>query len=195
MGRKAIFFIIEWIWRLSWVNCLWLLFSVPVITIIPSTFAMYSVMMQLVKGEEDIDILPAFLKAFKKYLIKSFSLGITLALIGVFLYTDLLILKDQTENIMLILRYSIMILSVLFMPIAFYSISVFVEYETSWYKALSLAFILVMQRPFIVLMVICGIMGVFMLFLFWTGIGLLFVGSLCALFTTKAVVSGFQKAQ
>jgi len=183
----------NWIWRLSWTNALWLLFSVPLITIIPSTFAMYSVINKLVKDDEDADILRLFVKEFKRYLKKSFPLGITLVLLSVFFYVDLLILKEQTESFMLILRYAILVLVILFIPIAFYSIPLFVEYEFSWFKALPLAFIIAIKRPFNILLVTCGILGVLLLLMFSTGIGVLFFGSLCALFTTKGALSGLQK--
>ena len=183
----------NWIWRLSWINLLWLLFSVPLITIIPSTFAMYSVINKLVKEDEDIDILPVFVKEFKTYLIKSFPLGLALVLLSVFIYVDLMVLKEQSEGIMLILRYAILILAILFIPIALYSIPVFVEYETPWYKALPLAFILAMKKPVNIIMTTCGILVVLSLLLFSTGIGILFFGSLCALFSTKGVLSGLNK--
>jgi uncharacterized membrane protein YesL len=193
VGNRLIVSIMNWIWRLSWTNALWLLFSVPLITIIPSTFAMYSVINKLVKEDEDADILRLFVKEFKRYLKKSFPLGITLVLLSVFFYVDLLILKEPTEGIMLILRYAILVLVILFIPIAVYSIPLFVEYEFSWFKVLPLAFILAIKKPFHLLLVTCGILGAFLLLMFSTGIGVLFFGSLCALVTTKGALSGLQK--
>ncbi|MGG3468206.1 DUF624 domain-containing protein [Neobacillus pocheonensis] len=193
MGKRLIVVIMNWIWRLSWINLLWLLFSVPLITIIPSTFAMYSVMNKLVKEDEDIDILPVFIKEFKTYLIKSFPLGVALVLLSAFIYVDLMVLKEQSEGIMLILRYAILILAILFIPIALYSIPVFVEYETPWFKSLPLAFILAMKKPVNIIMTTCGILGVLSVLLFSTGIGILFFGSLCALLCTKGVLSGQNK--
>lgn len=193
MGKRLIMFIMNWIWQLSWINLLWLLFSIPIITIIPSTFAMYSVVIKLVKGEDEADILPTFIQDFKKYLKKSFPLGLTLIMLGAFLYADMMILKDQAGSVLLILRYALLILTVLFIPIACYSIPVFIEYEVAWFKALPLAFILAMKKPITVLLVCCGILGSLSLLLFLTGIGILFFGSLCALFTTKGALSNLQK--
>lgn len=193
MGKKLIVVMMHWIWRLSWINLLWLLFSIPIITMIPSTFAMYSVINKLIKGDEDIDLFPVFIKEFKKYIVKSFPLGMSLVLFSVFFYVDVMILKEQTESIMLILRYAILILVILFIPIALYSIPIYVEYEIPWFKALPLAFILAMKKPVIIFLVTCGILGVLSLLLFSTGIGVLFFGSLCALFTTKGALSGLQK--
>ncbi|WP_223591752.1 YesL family protein [Neobacillus bataviensis] len=194
MGKRLIVLIMNWIWRLSWINLLWLVFSIPLITIIPSTFAMYSVFIKLVKGDDETDILPEFLHAFKKYFKKSYSLGIALVVLGTFFYADLMILKEQTESILLILRYAILIMTILFIPIACYSIPVFIEYEVSWLKALPLAFILAMKKPVNFLLVCCGIAGSLFLLLFFTGIGVLLFGSLFALFTTRGALSGMPKS-
>ena len=104
MGIRLIVIIMNWIWRLSWINLIWLLFSIPIITVIPSTFAMYSVVIKLVKGEDEADILPTFIQDFKKYFKKGFPLGLALFVIGAFLYADMLILKEQAGSILLILR-------------------------------------------------------------------------------------------
>jgi len=193
MGIRLIVIIMNWIWRLSWINLIWLLFSIPIITVIPSTFAMYSVVIKLVKGEDEADILPTFIQDFKKYFKKSFPLGLALFLLGAFLYADMMILKDQAGSILLILRYALLIITVLFIPIACYSIPIFIEYEVSWFKALPLAFILAMKKPINVLLVCCGILGSLSLLFFLTGIGVLFFGSLCALFTTMGALSVLQK--
>jgi uncharacterized membrane protein YesL len=193
MGRKLVFVIMDWIWRLSWLNLLWILFSIPIITIIPSTFAMYAVTNRWQTDDVDIEILPTFYKAFKKYLVKSLPLGSILVGIGVFLYVDLLILKDQTEGILLILRYAILVIAIFYVPIALYSIPVYIQTNITWYKALPVAFIVAMKKPINTMMVLCGIVGVLCFVLFFTGFGVLFFGSLCALFTTKGVITGLKR--
>jgi uncharacterized membrane protein YesL len=192
VGKEIVAFIMEWIWRLLWINLLWILFSLPILTIIPSTFAMYAVIIKLIKEDADSDIFPLFVKEFKKYLFKSFPLGITLVLISMFLYVDLMILKDQMNSLLLILRYAILILTILLLPIICYSIPIFIELEVPWYKVMPIAFIFAMKKPLPIFLAICGILGVLFLFLFLTGFGVLLFGSLYAFFTTRAALSSIK---
>lgn len=69
------------------INALWLLCSVPIITIGASTTAMYYCMFKMRSGEEEY-IIPSFFKAF----IRNFKQGTLLTIVflvsGLFLYVD-----------------------------------------------------------------------------------------------------------
>jgi uncharacterized membrane protein YesL len=186
MVKDKLFLLMDWIWRLTWLNLLWLLFSLPLITVIPSTFAMYAVVNKWTKDEE-VNIWLTFIKSFKNYFLKSYSLGSVLVLIGVFLYADFIILNNQTEEVFIIVRYAVIIFTILYLPVAFFSIPVFIEYNLSWYKSLSVAFIIAMQHPLRTFLVLCGILVDLIILLFFTGFGILFFGSFCALITSKPI--------
>jgi len=190
MFRKIIFGSMDWIWRLGWLNLLWILFSIPLITLIPATFAMYAVVNKWLTDDKDIDIFPTFTAAFKKYFLKSVPLGSILLFVGLFLYFDLIILSGETNELMAIVRYAILIIALLFVPVATYSIQVFIEHEVPWYKALAFAFFITLRKPQNALLLMCGILLIVLFVAFFTGFGILFFASLTALFSSKAAISG-----
>jgi len=195
MLRKIFFGSMDWIWRLGWLNLLWFLFSIPLFTLIPATFAMYAVVNKWLTEDKDIDIFPTFTSAFKKYFIKSVPLGAILLFLGLFLYFDLLILSGETNELMTIVRYGILILAFLFVPVASYSIQVFIEYEVPWYKALAISFFITLRKPLNTLLLVCGILFAVLVFVFFTGFGILFFASLTALFSSKAAIAGIKDLQ
>ena len=67
---------------------LWLLCSLPVVTIGPSTAALYYVTLKLANNEEGYTV-RSFFRAFKENLMPGIPLGIGAVLVGVFLGCDL----------------------------------------------------------------------------------------------------------
>lgn len=73
--------------RLLWLGILWALCCIPVITIGPSTTALYSVTLKYVRGEEGY-LTSSFFHAFRKnFKQSSLAWGISLA-VGSFLFAD-----------------------------------------------------------------------------------------------------------
>ncbi|GGH84779.1 putative membrane protein YesL [Pullulanibacillus pueri] len=193
MAVKLIMKAMEWIWRFIWLNLIWFLFSLAIVTIIPSTFAMFTVANKWFTEDNDIEVFPAFFKAFKRYFFKSYLLGGLLLIIGLFLYLDLIILQRQTGGIFLIAQYAFFALSLIYIFITCYCIPVFIHLEATLPKTFMIAFVLALRQPVITIVMLCGIIVVFVVFLVWTGFGILFVGSMSAAVMTKAALFGFRK--
>lgn len=68
-------------------NILFLVCSIPIVTIGASATALYSVTLKMVKGEESY-IFKGFLKAFKENFKQSTVIWLIMALLGVLLYAD-----------------------------------------------------------------------------------------------------------
>lgn len=79
MGRVADFIIL---------NLLWIVCSIPIITIGASTTALYTVMLKLVKNEEGY-IAKGFLKAFKENFKQSTIMWAIFLLLGILFVVDL----------------------------------------------------------------------------------------------------------
>ena len=193
MALKYILTIMEWAWRLIWVNFLWLLFSLPVITFIPSTIALFAVGNKWLTEDKDIDIFPTFFNAFKSYFLKSYAVGLPILLIGLFLYVDFVILQKQAGALFSVILYAILIVSLMYIVLFFYFIPVFIQVDVPFSKQLLISFLVAFRQPLISLMMLCGILIVVVVFVCWTGIGILFIGSLSVLFSTKATLNGLKK--
>jgi Predicted integral membrane protein len=76
-----------------YIGLLWVIFSLPIITIGATTTALYYVCTKKHSGQ-DIYIFKNFLKSFKENFIKSTIIFLLLSLIGFFLWTNLHILRQ-----------------------------------------------------------------------------------------------------
>ena len=71
-------------------NLLWIVCSIPIITIGASTTAMYSVMLKLVKNEEGY-IVKGFLKAFKENFRQSTLMWLLYLVFGIVIVVDFML--------------------------------------------------------------------------------------------------------
>jgi uncharacterized membrane protein YesL len=183
MGR-ALTFLMEWLWRLLYLNALWILFSLPIITVIPATASMFSVMDKWVWEDQHEPDFKVFFREFKRLFLKSYPLGLSIVVIGGLLVLDLLILRDAVSDIFVTIRYALLLFCLLFLIAVSYSFPVFLRYQYPWYKTLFFSFMLGIRNPIITFLVSCGFLLVLLLFMFATGVGLLLFASLIALIST-----------
>jgi uncharacterized membrane protein YesL len=182
--RRALMFIMEWLWRLLYLNAIWLLFSLPIFTIIPATAAMFGVMDRLVREDQDEPDFKVFLIEFKRLFLKSYPLGLSIVIFGGLLVLDLLILRNAVSDVAEIIRVAVLAVSLLFLIAVAYSFPVFLRYQFPWYKTLFFSFMLGVRKPVITFLISCGFLLIILLLLFVTGIGLLLFASLIALIST-----------
>jgi uncharacterized membrane protein YesL len=182
--RRGLMFIMEWLWRLLYVNAIWLLFSLPIFTIFPATAAMFGVMDRLVREEQDEPDFKVFFREFKRLFFKSYPLGLSIVIIGGLLVLDLLIVRNAVSSMSEIIRIALLAVSLLFLIAVSYSFPVFLRYEFPWYKTLFFSFMLGVRKPVITFLMSCGFLLILLMVLFATGIGVLLVASLTALIST-----------
>jgi uncharacterized membrane protein YesL len=92
-----------------------------------------------------------------------------------------------------VIHYAILIVALVYIILFFYLIPVFIQVNLPFSKQLLLSFMVAFRQPLVSLVMLCGILIVFVVFVFWTGIGILFIGSLSVLVATKATLSGLKK--
>lgn len=80
-----------------WLNIIWLLFSIPVVTIGASTTAMYSVTMKMARDKEGY-VFQGFWKSFKENFKQATIIWIILLIIGTVLGTDLYFFYHSTSK-------------------------------------------------------------------------------------------------
>lgn len=104
-----------------WLNILWLIFCIPVVTIGASTSALYYVMLKLVRGEEG-GITASFVKFFRNNFRKSLPYTLALLLFFALMFADFYILRGQRSGswalvygvCLAILLFGIMVFSYVF---------------------------------------------------------------------------------
>lgn len=146
-------------------NLLWLLCSLPIITIGASTTALYSVMLKLVKNEEGY-IVKGFFKAFKENFKQSTLIWLIFLLLGTILIADFSSLKFMSENIASILRILFLFMGVLLVGMAVYAFSLQARFENTIRNTLKNALLLVFAKlPYTVLIIILTVVPVIVTFL------------------------------
>jgi uncharacterized membrane protein YesL len=188
MYKKGIWFIMEWSWRLVYANLLWILFCLPIITIIPSTFALIAVTNKWVKEDQEIDIFPTFWKSFTKLFWKSYLYGIIFIVIGFVLYVNVQIVRngELSGPFFLTIQYALLVTSVLYCVTVLYSVPLSSNFELPVYKTMFFGLMVALRQPIITIVVLIGVSLTLLVFVFATGFGFLFVGSLPALMMCKA---------
>ncbi|SDC21987.1 Uncharacterized membrane protein YesL [Pelagirhabdus alkalitolerans] len=80
---------LEWIWRLAYVNILWLVFSVLgliVFGVFPATVSLYTVMRKWLMNEPDHPIIQTFFETYKKEFLRANLLGYPLVVMGYIIF-------------------------------------------------------------------------------------------------------------
>ncbi len=156
IGRIADFIIL---------NVLWVICSVPIITIGASTTALYTVMLKIVKNEEGY-IARDFFKAFRENFKQSTAIWLVFLLLGIILIVDYSALVLMPERVAGILRVLFLIMGVLLISGAVYAFALQARFVNTVKNTLKNAAILVFARlPFTVLIIVFTLAPVIATFL------------------------------
>src|SRR5699024_4265371 len=96
------------IFDLMCLNILWLVCSIPVITVGASTTALYTVVLKMVKNEEGY-ILKDFLKAYKSNFKQSTIAWIMILMIGIICWVDQQIVSQIAEPMGMMMNVAVFI--------------------------------------------------------------------------------------
>lgn len=176
-------------------NLLWVIFSIPIITMGPATTALYSSISALTRGEEQMT--RTFLKGFKRNFKQSFLLWLITLIIGFLLYWGLYITSfwDQARTAAMIIQS---IPCLLYLMIISYAYPLLAEFETTIPKLLENSILLSIGHfPRSIAIVVITLLPVLALYLLpsvivcavfvWLPIGF----SLCAYFNYKLLMPVF----
>ena len=156
MGRLADFIIL---------NLLWVVCSIPIITIGASTTALYTVMLKLVKNEEGY-IAKGFLKAFKENFKQSTIMWIIFLLISIVFVVDFVSIKLMSDEIGGILQILFLFMGALLAAWMGYAFALQARFVNTVKNTLKNAMILVFAKlPFTVLIVLLTVGPVLVTFL------------------------------
>jgi len=112
-------------------NLLWLLACVPVVTIFPSTAAMFGVVRDWARGRE-AGVFGAFVLRFRQNFRQSLAVGVLWALFGGALFLDFLIANGLPPGPQAAMRLLLVLASILYALASVFLFPVMVHYETGW---------------------------------------------------------------
>lgn len=183
----------EWAARLATLNLVFILFSIPLITLIPSLVALFEVIRSWEKGNKKIPIFKTFFYEFRKSFWHSYKVGLPLLLISVVLIVDIYYTAGQTSDGFLILRYAIYTLTLLFSIMVLYSFPIFVQYKLPIYKVYFLALTIGLTQPFATLSMLLTVAVVIAVNVFWPALSFFFSISVIAMIAFKMASHSLQK--
>lgn len=192
MDRKLsakIVVVTEWFAYLAGLNLLWLLLSLPLITVFPATNALFKAISCIKDGDRE-EIFLGFWKTFKENSIKVIKRDWLIGLVGVILMGNIFYLSRlfQPTPILQVLLGANILLCSLFFVFSLYLYSLFQQKEIDKKEAWLLAFYYSMKHPFYSIGLLLSCMILFLLFLFWPAMSFFFSASLPAFLGTTALI-------
>ena len=178
MGR--FYGICQWITRLAYINLLWLFFmglGLFVFGAAPATVTMFTIIRKWLKGESDLPVLSLFWKTYKKEFWKANSLGFILLGISIVLYLDWRLIISIQGVFYPILMGCLIGVGFLFLTVMLFIFPVYVQYEYKTLQYIKTAFLLGVSYPLYTMVMISAAICIFIISVFFNGIGFLFLGS------------------
>lgn len=185
----------EWISRLAMVNLIWLLFSIPVITFIPATDALFQVMNDWSNGELHKPIFRTFFYYFKQNFWSSFKLGLLFCVVAGILYVDIWFLTVYgRDNIGLqIYKYALYTFGVVIGLTALYSYPLSKKVILPKGRLYLSSLVLMISQPLVSLGLLTSIGVLTLVLLKWPALFFFFSVSILGWLSTLALNKGYEK--
>ena len=183
----------EWISRLAIANLMWLLCSLPIVTLIPSTNALFHLFALWSKGEDTPSTAKTFWHSFKKDFWNSYKgAGLVWGVLVVLLLDSwILTLLAQTQAWLHIYKYVLYMTTFLFSLTALYYFPLSKKLSGSGPKQFLTAFWLMIGHPVLSLLLAVSCMLLVIILLRFPALLFFFSGSgivgLATMFTNKAI--------
>jgi uncharacterized membrane protein YesL len=158
--NKQLVILLSSFFEFIYLNLLWLLFSIPLITIFSSTTAMFGVIRKW-KLKQEIEIFSTFKSIFKENFLSSTVLGLFWMLFLLLIIMDFRLINNLSSQLQLIGFAVLGIMVVLFLFTSSYLFSVLVHFDANLFGVIKNAFLLSVLSPFttlikMVLVLLCA---------------------------------------
>jgi uncharacterized membrane protein YesL len=177
-------------------NIFWIVSCLPIVTIVPATTAMFSVVRQW-QLHQDTSVVRNYFRYLKENFKQSFIIGLMWTVISVVLYFNYFYLNQDHSGAKFIILVPLVLISLLFTGTSAYLFSVMSHYELTWKRAITSSFFMAIANfpitlfiigVFVLLVVVLMYLPVFTLILF--SIGAYINYSLCNRVFQKMELSG-----
>lgn len=178
---KYIDTVLSWVWRLLYLNILWILFSLPLITVFPSTLSLFKMTNQVISTKGQEPSFKLFKQLFREYFWRSYSFALAVLLFFAMVWLDINILHLDMGLLSEIWFYMIIVLAMIGFAVIQFTLYLMVSMNLRMRDSWALGFVLTVRYPFHSVLMLIVYALISLLFLLQTGLGLLFVGSLLSL--------------
>jgi uncharacterized membrane protein YesL len=214
----------EWIMRLSVINVLWILCSIPVVffvlmgltstvdgafvsflpliavmtpfTLFPATAAMYAVARKWVTGEEDVPLLKTFFRGYKENYLQSMIGGIVFILVFTIIYVNYRFYIGQGKSALQILSVIFIAFTVVMTAAMFNYFSIMVHLHMKSTQIIKNAILITIGSPInSIVLIICNGVIFYVSLTKFTFLIPFFMGSISATFSFWQFNRSFQKIQ
>ncbi|MCM3694017.1 YesL family protein [Neobacillus niacini] len=185
----------DWVFRLVYVNILWLLFSLlglVILGIFPATASMYTVIRKWLNNE-DVATFRVFTETYRKEFIQMNKIGWLLALMGLILYLDFIFLGNMQGIFFNILTFILLPITFIYFSVLFFIFPVLVHFKLNKLEYVKYAFIISLSYPHYTLLMIIGSIILLVLFITFPLLFPLLSGSFIALLNMSVSKLIFKK--
>ena len=185
----------EWFSSLAILNLCWLLFSLPIITLIPATDALFTVLNQWQVEEKRGKIFANFKYYFKRNFKSSFKLGLPWMIIIVVLGLDIVFLNQQMNLSagFQVFKYAFYTLTLIFSGILLYIYPLAKQLGFVQFRLVFTSMLLVFNYPLVTLGLLISCGALLLLFSYWPAMLFFFSMSSFAWLATTATSYALKK--
>ena len=133
------------VWDAIWLTLLWIVFSLPIVTIGASTTALLYVAQKIVKDEEGT-VIKQFWEAFKSNFKQATIIWLILAAAGVILGVNLWFYYQVNTSFAKMFMVVLIIFTYVYLMVAHYIFAVLARFDNSVKNLFALAFLLAMKN-------------------------------------------------
>jgi len=142
---SRIYRVLEVFTDLVYLNLLWLVASLPLVTIAPSTAAMFGVVRGWTRGK-DVPTTGEFFSLFRENFGRSLAVGLVWVLLGAVLAVDFVVV-GQMESFRRPLYVVFLAFALLYISATVYLFPVMVNYDLDWKGVIKNSFLFSIARP------------------------------------------------
>jgi|SRR5690625_157737 len=127
-------------------NFLWLLCSIPIVTIFPATTALFAVTKKWLHNGIGVGVIRPFLKALQENFKKGFIIGIVWGILALILYVDFVILLQEEFTGKFILLVLCIFFLIIYVFTSIYIFDVIISQSYSVFHTIKVALLLSVQN-------------------------------------------------
>lgn len=172
-------------------NLLWLIVCLPLITLFPATAALFAVVRDWSRGKEAGFFMP-FLRYMRENFVQSLVVGLAWAVVGLILVVDFLFVREIESWIQTPLFVLFSAMALAYLGTAVYLFPVMVHYRMSWLQVIKNSFLIALTSPMetalcLAIVVLAGLTVIYF------PVSFLIMGSLMAYLIYRLTDRAFQK--
>ena len=138
---------------LLWLNILWLVCSIPIVTIGASTTAMYYVALKMVKNEESY-ITKSFFKSFKQNFLQATIIWIVLLIAAALVVYDLIVCRNNTSGIFAVINVAAYAAGFIVILVGLYVFALLAKFDNTTVNTVKNAFFIsILNIPYTLVIV------------------------------------------